>query len=170
DLSRLLKRCPVNRGEGCLFVDGERFDVAPQFPVNRVPQGVRLPLPPPHDLVDQPLRGWLILEEPLVVGIEKPIPVGHFTFDAELANMDYVRLNQGIPDGGESLLGDELHEVVTLQVDEAVAPSEMDPAHVDPVKQISGVVTDVPQLLGQMNVGVEGVRYVEDDPLAEFLG
>jgi len=38
------------------------------------------------------------------------------------------------------------------------------------VKQISGVVTDVPQLLGQMNVGVEGVRYVEDDPLAEFLG
>jgi len=102
--------------------------------------------------------------------IEKPVTVGHFTFNAELANMDHVRLHQGVPDGGESLLGDELHEVVTLQVDEAVAPSEMDPAHVDPVKEVSGIVSEVPQLLGQMNVRVEGVRYVEDDPLAGFLG
>ena len=104
------------------------------------------------------------------MGIEKPIPVGHFTFDAELADMDHVRLHQGIPDGGESLLGDELHEVVTLQVDEAVTPSEVDPAHVDPVKEKPGVVSEVPQMLGKMNVGVEGVRYVEDDPLAGFLG
>ena len=160
----------MNRGEGCLFVDRERLDVAPQFPVNRVAQSVRLLLPPPHDLVDQPLRGWLVEGEALIMGIEKPISVGHFTFDAELANMDHVRLHQGIPDGGESLLGDELHEVVTLEVDEAVSPSEMDPAHVDPVKQVSGVISKVPQFLGKMNVGVEGVRYVEDDPLAGFLG
>jgi len=84
--------------------------------------------------------------------------------------MDHVRLDQGIPDGCESLLGDELHEVVTLQVDEAVSPSEMDPAHVDAVKQVSGVVSKVPQMQGKMNVGIEGVRYVEDDPLAVFLG
>ena len=57
-----------------------------------------------------------------------------------------------------------------FQVDEAVAPSEMDPAHVDPVKEEPGVVSKVPQILGQMNVGVEGVRYVEDDPLADSLG
>ena len=57
-----------------------------------------------------------------------------------------------------------------LQVDEAVTPSEMNPAHVDPVKQVSGIVSKVPQLLGQMNVGVERVWYVEDDPLACFLG
>ena len=56
------------------------------------------------------------------MGIEKPISVGHFTFDAELANMDHVRLHQGVPDGGESLLGDELYEVVTLEIDEAVSP------------------------------------------------
>jgi len=135
-----------------------------------VAQGVRLPLPPPYDLVDQPLRGWLVEREALVVGIEKPIPVGHFTFDAELANMDHFRLHQGIPDGGEPLLGDELHEVVTLQIDEAVTPSEMDPAHVDPVKQEPAVVGEVLQMKGKMSVGVEGVRYVEDDPLAGFLG
>ena len=110
----------MNRGKGCLFVDRERLDVAPQFPVNRVAQGVRLPLPPTHDLVDQPLRGRADEREALIMGIEKPVPVGHFIFDAELADMDHVRLHQGIPDGGESLLGDELHEVVTLQVDEAV--------------------------------------------------
>jgi len=84
--------------------------------------------------------------------------------------MDHVRVHQGVPDGGESLLGDEPDKVVTLQMDEAVSPSQMDPAHVDPVKEKPGVVTEVPQLLGQMNVRVEGVRYVEDDPLAEFLG
>ena len=55
-----------------------------------------------------------------------------------------------------------------LQVDEAVTPSEMDPSHVDSVKQEPGVVSKVAQLLGKMNCGVEGVRYVEDDPLAEF--
>ncbi len=115
DLSRLLERCAVNRGEGCLFVDRDRLDVAPQFPVNRVAQSVRLPLPPPHDLVDQPLGGWLVEREALIMGIEKPISVGHFTFDAELANMDHVRLHQGIPDGGESLLGDEPDKVVTLR-------------------------------------------------------
>ena len=147
-----------------------RLDVAPQFPVNRVAQDVRLLLPPPHDLVDQPLRGWLVEGEALIMGIEKPIPVGHFIFDAELADMDHVRLHQGIPDGGESLLGDELHEVVTLQVDEAVTPSEMDPAHVDPVKEKPGVVSEVPQMQGKMNVRVKAVRYVEDDPLAGFLG
>ncbi len=46
----------------------------------------------------------------------------------------------------------------------------MDPAHVDAVKEKAGVVSEVPQFLGQMNVGVEGVRYVENDPLAGFLG
>ena len=57
-----------------------------------------------------------------------------------------------------------------FQVDEAVTPSEMDPAHVDPVKEKPGVISEVPQMQGKMNVGVEGVRYVEDDPLAGFLG
>jgi len=37
-------------------------------------------------------------------------------------------------------------------------------------KEEPGVVTEVPQMQGKMNVGVEGVRYVEDDPLAGFLG
>jgi len=46
----------------------------------------------------------------------------------------------------------------------------MDPAHVDPVKQEPGVVGEVPQMKGKMSVGVEGVWYVEDDPLAGFLG
>src|SRR5208337_5335685 len=133
NLGRLLKRCPANRGEGSFFVDRERLDVAPQFPVNRVAQGVRLPLPPTHDLVDQPLRGWLVEGEALIMGIEKPVPVAHFTFDAELANMDHVRLHQGIPDGSESLLGDELHEVVTLQVDEAVTPSQVNTPDIDAV-------------------------------------
>ncbi len=57
-----------------------------------------------------------------------------------------------------------------FQVDEAVTPSEMDPAHVDAVKEEPGVVSEVPQFLGQMRFGVEGVRYVEEDPLAGFLG
>ena len=67
-------------------------------------------------------------------------------------------------------LGMNSDEVVTLQVDEAVAPTQVDPAHVDPVEQVSGVVSKVPQVLGQMDLGVEGVRYVEDDPLAGVLG
>ena len=104
------------------------------------------------------------------MGIEKPISVGHFTFDAELANMDHVRLHQGIPDGGESLLGDELHEVVTLQVDEAVTPSQVNTPNVDPVHEKMGVIRQVPQMQGKMNIGVESVRYVENDPLAGFLG
>ena len=104
------------------------------------------------------------------MGIEKPISVGHFTFDAELANMDHVRLHQGVPDGGESLLGDEPDKVVTLQVDEAVTPSQVNTPDIDPVKQVSGVIRQVPQMQGKMIVGVEGVRYVEDDPLAGFLG
>jgi hypothetical protein len=104
------------------------------------------------------------------MGIEKPISVGHFTFDAELANMDHVRLHQGVPDGGESLLGDELYEVVTLEIDEAVSPSQVNTPNVDPVQEKMGVIRQVPQFLGQMNVRVEGVRYVEDDPLAGFLG
>ena len=46
----------------------------------------------------------------------------------------------------------------------------MDPAHVDAVKEEPGIVSKVPQLFGQMNVGVEGVGDVEDDPLAGFPG
>ena len=55
-------------------------------------------------------------------------------------------------------------------MEQRLTPSEMDPAHVDPVKEKPGVVTEVPQFLGEMDLRVEGVRYVEDDPLAGFLG
>jgi len=37
NLSGLLELCPVNRGKGCLFVDGERLDVTPKFSMYRVP-------------------------------------------------------------------------------------------------------------------------------------
>ena len=57
-----------------------------------------------------------------------------------------------------------------FQVDETVTTSEMDPAHVDAVQEKAGVVSEVPQMKGKMSVGVEGVGYVEDDPLAGFLG
>jgi hypothetical protein len=120
--------------------------------------------------LDQSLGGWRIERESLIMGIEKPVPVGHFTFDADLANMDHLRLYQSIPDGSESLLGNEFDEVVALQVDEAVAPTKVYSSYIDAVKQVSGVVSEVPQSLGQMNLGVEGVWNVEDDPLAGFLG
>jgi len=125
---------------------------------------------PRLDLVDEPFGRGLVVGESLVVGWAEPVTVTEFTGNAELADMDHPGFFQGVPYGGESLLGDELHEVVTLEIDEVVTPSEMDPAHVDPVKEVPGVVGEVPQLLGQMNVRVEGVRYVEDDPLAGFLG
>jgi hypothetical protein len=57
-----------------------------------------------------------------------------------------------------------------LQIDQAVSPSQMDPTHVDPVEEISGIIGKVPQFLGQMGVGVEGIGDVEDDPFAAFLG
>ncbi len=170
DLSRSLKSCSVNRGEGCLFVDRDRFDIAPQFAMDRMAKRIGLLLSPPQKLVDQTLRSWLVEREALVMGIEKPIAIGHLAFDAELADVDHVGLHQSFPDGGESVLGDERDEVVSLQVDEVVAPAQMDPSHVDPVQQVSGIISEVPQLFGQMDLGVEGVRYVEDDPLAGFLG
>jgi hypothetical protein len=69
----------------------------------------------------------------LVVRTEKPIPIGHLSLHAELPDMDHIRLNQGMPDGRESVLGDEPDKVLTFQVDEAVAPSQVDSVHVDPV-------------------------------------
>jgi hypothetical protein len=84
--------------------------------------------------------------------------------------MDHFSFHQGVPDGGEPLRGNELDEVVPLQVDEAVTPSQVDPSNIDPVEEIPGIVGKVPQFLGQMHVGVEAVGDVEDDLLAGFLG
>src|SRR5271157_2788515 len=125
---------------------------------------------PRHDFVDEPFGRGLVVGEPLVVGWAKPVSITEFTGNAELADMDHARVHQGVPDHGEHASGHELGQVIVFQVDEAVAPSQVDPAHVDAVKEVSGVIRQVPQLLGQMNVRVEGVRYVEDYPLAEFLG
>ncbi len=108
--------------------------------------------------------------ERLVVGWAEPVSVTEFTGDAEPADMDHARVHQGVPDYGEPASGHELCQVIVFQVDETVTPSEMDPAHVDAVQEKTGVVSELPQFLGQMKVGVEGVRYVEDDPLAGFLG
>jgi hypothetical protein len=57
-----------------------------------------------------------------------------------------------------------------LQIDQAVSPSQMDPAHVDPVEEITGKIGKVSQFLGQMGIGVEGLGDVEDNPSAAFLG
>ncbi len=125
---------------------------------------------PRHHLLDEPLGRGLVVGEPLVVGWAEPVTVTEFTGNAELSDGDHPGFFQGVPDHGEPASGHELRQVIVFQVDEAVTPSEMDPAHVDPVKQEPGVISKVPQFLGQMIVGVEGVRYVEDDPLAGFLG
>jgi hypothetical protein len=93
-----------------------------------------------------------------------------FTGYTELPDADNPGFFEGLPDHGESASGHELRQVIMFQLDEAVTPSKMEPAHVDPVKQEPGVVSKVAQLLGQMNCDVEGIRYVEDDPLAGFLG
>jgi len=125
---------------------------------------------PRHDLLDEPLGRGLVVGEPLVVGWAEPVSVTQFTGNAELPDGDHLGFFQGVPDHGERASGHEPRQVIVFQVDEAVAPSEMDPAHIDPVKQEPGVVGEVPQMKGKMKVGVEGVRYVEDDPLAGFLG
>ena len=57
-----------------------------------------------------------------------------------------------------------------LQIDQAVTFAEVDPAHVDPVEEISDTIGKVPQSLGQMGIGVEGIGDVEDNPLAGFPG
>jgi len=57
-----------------------------------------------------------------------------------------------------------------LQVDEAVTSSEVNPADVNPMEQIAGVIGKVAQFLGKMEIRVEGVGDVEDDPLVALLG
>src|SRR5208337_5668479 len=109
---------------------------------------------PRLDLVDEPFGRGLVVGEPLVVGWAEPVTVTEFTGNAELADMDHPEFFQGIPDAGDRTSGHEPRQVIVFQVDEAVAPSEMDPAHVDTVKQVSGVVSKVAQLVRQMNVGV----------------
>ncbi len=125
---------------------------------------------PRHDPLDEPLGRGLVVGEPLVVRRGEPVTVTEFTGNAELPDGDHLGFFQGIPDAGEPAPGHEPRQVIVFQVDEAVTPSEMDPAHVDAVLEKAGVVSEVPQLFGQMRFGVEGVRYVEDDPLAGFLG
>jgi hypothetical protein len=125
---------------------------------------------PRHDLLDEPLGRGLVVGEPLVVGWAESVSVTQFTGNTEPPDGDHFGFFQGIPDAGEPASGHEPRQVIVLQVDEAVTLSQMDPAHVDAVKQVSGVVGEVPQMQGKMNVGVEGVGDVEDDPLAEFLG
>jgi hypothetical protein len=125
---------------------------------------------PRLDFLDEPLGRGLVVGEPLVVRWAEPVSVTQFTGNAELPDGDHFGFFQGIPDAGEPASGHEPRQVIVFQVDETVTPSEMDPAHVDAVKQVSGVVSKVPQMQGKMNVGVKSVRYVEDDPLAGFLG
>ncbi len=123
-----------------------------------------------HDLVDQAFCRWLVVGEPLIVGWAETVGVAEFTGNAELPDGDHLGFFQGIPDAGEPAPGHEPRQVIVFQVDEAVTPSEMDPANIDPMQEEPGIISKVPQLLGQMNIGVKGVRYVEDDPLAGLLG
>jgi len=125
---------------------------------------------PRHDLVDEPLGRGLVVGEPLVVGWAEPVSVTEFTGNAELSDGDHPGFFQGVPDHGERASGHEPRQVIVFQVDETVTPSEMDPAHVDPVQKIPGVVSKVAHLVRQMNVRAKRVRYVEDDPLAGFVG
>jgi len=125
---------------------------------------------PRHDPLDEPLGRGLVVGEPLVVGWAEPVTVTEFTGNTELPDGDHPGFFQGVPDHGEPASGHELRQVIVFQVDEAVTLSQVDPAHVDAVQEKAGVVSEVPQFLGQMNVRVEAVRYVEDDPLAGFLG
>ena len=156
------------RGRNLINRDG--FDKTAQIPMEWETDISELLGSPRHDLVDKAFGRGLVVGEPLVVGWAESVSVAQFTGNTKLADMDHARVHQGVPDHGEPASGHELRQVIVFQVNEAVAPSQMDPAHVDPVKQVSGIVSKVPQFLGQMNVGVEGVRYVEDDPLAGFLG
>jgi hypothetical protein len=56
-----------------------------------------------------------------------------------------------------------------FQIDQTVASSEVNPAHIDPVKEIARIIGKVVQVLGQMNTKVESVGDVEDDPSAAVL-
>ncbi len=60
-------------------------------------------------------------------------------------------------------LGDKLHQVVILERDEIVTSSLVDPADDDPVEQVSGVVGQMAQLLGKVDLGIERVGDIEDD-------
>ena len=97
------------------------------------------------------------------MGVEEPESVGDLAGDAELPDVDDAGVDQGVPDGEVVGLGDELHEVVMLERDEVVAPPLVDPADDDPVQQVSGVVGQVAQLVGQVGLGVERVGDVQDD-------
>jgi hypothetical protein len=88
---------------------------------------------PRLDLVDEPLVRGLVVGEASVVGSAEPVAVTEFTGNAELPDGDHFGFFQGVPDHGEPASGHEPRQVIVFQVDEAVSPSEMDPAHVDPV-------------------------------------
>ena len=80
------------------------------------------------------------------------------------------RQNQAKPKAIERNDIGPLENAVVFTEESPVAPSQMNPPHVDPVEEIAGIISEVPQFLGQMHVGVEAVRYVEDDFLADFPG
>ena len=104
------------------------------------------------------------------MGWQQPVSVAQFTWDTELSDRNHVGFYKGVPDPGQHAPGHEPRQVVMLQIDQAVASSHMDPAHVDPVEEISGIIGKVPQFLGQMGIGVEGIGDVKDNPPAAFLG
>jgi hypothetical protein len=106
----------------------------------------------------------------LIVGWQEPVSIAQFIWNTELSDRNHVGFYKGVPDHGQHALGHEPRHIVVFQVDKAVSPSQMDPAHVDTMKQIAGIIGEVPQFLGQMSIGVEGIGDVEDNPHAAFLG
>ena len=125
---------------------------------------------PRHDLVDEPFGRRLVVGEPFVVGCAESVTVAHFTGNVELSHRDHPSFLQGIPDRSKPTSWHEPGQIIVLQINEAVAPSEVDPANIDPMKQEPCVIGKMLQLFGQMDLGIEGVWDVEDDFRAGSLG
>jgi hypothetical protein len=170
DLCRSLEGATLNFCQRCSLVNGDCFDKTAQLSMEWETNISELLGPPRHYLVDEPFGRGLVVGEPLVVRRAKSITVAQFTRNAELPDANNTGFFQGVPDGGAPASGHELRQVIVFQVNEAVTPTQMDPTHIDPVQEKLGVVSEVPQLFGQMYSSVERVRHVEDDPPAEFLG
>ena len=90
NLSRLLKWTSVYRLECRLFVNLDRLEITSEFSVNRVPKRVRLTFTPLLDFLDQFVGGWLMVDEPLIVGVTKPIAERHLSSNTKFANINHI--------------------------------------------------------------------------------
>ncbi len=106
----------------------------------------------------------------MIVWWQKPVSIAKLTWDAELSHRNHGGFYKGVPDAGQHAPGHEPRQIVVFQIDEAVAFTEVNPAHVDSVKEITGIVGEVAQVVRQMNIRVESGGDVEDNPFAALLG